>query len=99
MVRGKTTYSNLSDVFDLTRADVTEDSILAVIAMLSRPSVGILRMEFHDDQKNGRKVEMSEFRKMLTSWWRNKTLLDDDWRNWASNVSVKWVLVGKETGI
>ena len=90
----------LSDLFELAaRTDVTENDILAVIALLSRPSLDILRMELQTDLQGGRKIAVSEFRKVLTSWWRGKMISDDDWRSWASNVSVKWVLVGNEAGV
>lgn len=77
-------------------ADSSESDVLAVVAMLSRPSVNILRMEFHSDQQEGAQITSADFIKILSSWWREKTLSDDEWRSWASNITIKWIPAERE---
>ncbi|MCP4698451.1 MAG: DEAD/DEAH box helicase family protein [Gammaproteobacteria bacterium] len=90
----------LSDIPDLiVRTDANESDVLAIVAMLSRPSAKILRMELQSGEQNGAPIPVSDFLKMLTSWWRTKTLSDDEWHNWASNVIVKWIPAGGDREI
>jgi hypothetical protein len=72
------------------------DEILAVLALLSRKSTGLLKMEFRSESLGGVEILPSEFTRMLTGWWRTKSISENEWREWASSVHVRWVLLGKE---
>jgi type I restriction enzyme R subunit len=81
----------LSDVDDVAKLTGAEpNNILAVLALLSRPSSGLLKMQF---LKAGiaTSVSPSEVVGQLRSWWRQKTITDEDWREWANHVQVNWV--------
>jgi type III restriction enzyme len=62
---------------------------LAVLGLLSSPSVALLRMEMRSTSR-GQDVNETEFNQKLSEWWRDKTLSDDDWKRWASNIEVTW---------
>jgi len=67
------------------------DDILAVLSMLSRPSVRSLVMEFRSESLNGAEVSRSEFIRKLRDWWKNKSLSQSQWSAWASHIQVRWI--------
>jgi len=58
--------------------------------VLSAPSTGIFRMRYrtHD----GSEVTDAEVSEKLRSWWRERTLSEDEWKHWSRNVLVEWSL-------
>lgn len=70
---------------------------LAVIAVLSKPTINFLKMEFQTNGIGSECVTQDDFINNLKKWWRDKTLSDDEWNEWASNISVAWVLPDKRT--
>ena len=92
--------SSPDHAFHLSEIDATAESVkvlilseaLSLLALLSHEPEGILRMEFRSEPQNGREVQPSEFIRMLTAWWRKKTIPEDEWQSWASKVRVRWML-------
>src|SRR5438105_3578021 len=75
---------NLSDIDVVTQtASCESDEVLAVLALLSRPSARILTMEFRSERHEGTEVTPLDFVCKLTDWWRNKAFSEDEWRTWA----------------
>ena len=86
----------LSDVASaMESASCEEDEALAVLSLLSRPSVRMLRMELRSEALNGAEVTFSEFIKRLTDWWKRKSVSDEDWKRWSSDLKVRWVRAGE----
>ncbi|MEH2510153.1 type III restriction enzyme [Nitrobacteraceae bacterium AZCC 1564] len=65
------------------------NNALAVLGLLSSPSAALLTMAMRSNSRR-ESVGPAEFNRKLTEWWRDKTLSDDQWRRWASDVEVKW---------
>ena len=63
--------------------------MLAVLALLSRPELGLLEMQYLANDGVGI-IAKDEVTKHLRAWWKEKTLDDDTWRAWAGQVIVKW---------
>jgi hypothetical protein len=82
----------LADVDEVaTRSSAESDEVLAVLALLSRPSSGFLKMEYvRKDGAEDSTVSMDEVTKQLRAWWREKTITGDAWRSWAGKIIVKW---------
>lgn len=85
--------SDISSVVDSVGGSV--EDILALLSLLSRPSSQILSMRLRSERSDGRIVEIQEFVMKLREWWRNKSISDADWIDWASGVTVSWQPVGK----
>jgi len=69
------------------------DDTLAVLALLSSPSIHILRMDFRLDADEGEQLMPSEVISKLRDWWKYRSLTDKEWRAWASRVRVNWIPV------
>jgi hypothetical protein len=83
---------SLSDIDHVAKAVACDSNeVLAVLGLLSKPSAGILKMEFRAGSPAGAEVSQSEFNDKLTDWWRNKSLSDPEWQRWASTTIVRWV--------
>ena len=67
------------------------DETLSLLALLSGRSAGILKMELRSGSPNGSEISPSEFIRMLTSWWKTKSISEETWRAWASRIYVRWV--------
>jgi hypothetical protein len=99
-------WSTISERKDpgITLADVDEvaknssagsNEVLSVLALLSRPASGLLKMEYlATDGAGNASVSKDEVTKKLRAWWREKTVTDDAWRSWAGKIIVKWTPVG-----
>jgi hypothetical protein len=82
----------LADVDQVAKASSAESNeVLAVLALLSRPASGLLKMEYVVNGESG-KASLSghKITKNLRGWWKDKTINDDEWRSWAGKVIVKW---------
>jgi type III restriction enzyme len=87
----------LADIESVSEsAHCSEDETLVVLALLSRESARLLRMEFRSQQPSGDEVSAEEFARKLTGWWRTKSVSDKAWKEWASTVSVRWIPVGPQ---
>jgi hypothetical protein len=67
------------------------DHTLAILALLSSPSIQMLRLNFQSDQGRGTTLDPREFTRKLTDWWRKKEIKDEDWERWAKSILVSWV--------
>jgi hypothetical protein len=48
-------------------------------------------MEYVMNDASGRaSLAKDEVTKKLRSWWKDKTINDDEWRSWAGRIVVKW---------
>ena len=80
----------LADVNDVAASAFAEPSeVLAVLALLSRPELGLLDMKYFANDGVGI-IAKDEVTKHLRAWWKEKTLDDEAWRAWAGQVIVKW---------
>jgi type III restriction enzyme len=81
----------LSDVLALaSETSSSAEDALAVLALLSSPSVGLLAMEMKSMSTDGSPVSWPTLIGKLKEWWRDKTISDDDWRQWASKIEIRW---------
>jgi hypothetical protein len=82
----------LSDVDGVASVAGSEaNDVLAVLALFSRPSSGLLKMEYVSAGPDGNTSwPNEEVVKQLRGWWRERTISDHAWREWAENVVVKW---------
>jgi hypothetical protein len=72
------------------------DEVLAVLAVLSRQSTDLLKMEYLDRNSTAlNEISSSEAVARLRSWWRDKTMSEDDWKRWASTTIVRWRVGGR----
>lgn len=69
------------------------DEMLAVLGLLSRESVGFLELEIRSTDPNGRVIPPEELIRMLTRWWRDKSITEQEWQTWASQTTVRWIPV------
>ncbi|WP_321875942.1 type I restriction enzyme subunit R domain-containing protein [Burkholderia cenocepacia] len=88
----------LTDLREIAACNHWERSeLLAVVALLGTPNRGTLRMELRS--ADGTEVVPEEIAGNLASWWKGKTMSDDSWRTWASQVDVYWVPADPEGGL
>ena len=64
---------------------------LAVLSLLSGRSNQLLNMEFRSMSPGSAQINPAEFIQKLSDWWRDETISDSEWKQWASNVEVKWL--------
>jgi len=84
----------LSDIDTLTeKLTLREDEILAALALLSRPSIRILKLELRSEKEDEAELDMTVFINKLKDWWKRKRISEEEWRHWSSNISVRWIPV------
>jgi hypothetical protein len=66
-----------------------ENDVLAVLALLSRPDAALLTMSYQTDSEKNR-VPNDEVIRRLRAWWRDKSLSDTEWEEWANRTTVEW---------
>ena len=71
-----------------------EQDVLAVLAILSAPRDNRLKLAFRS-RTGSEGISEEEFRNKLRLWHVEKKLSDKEWKDWASNVLVEWVLESK----
>jgi type III restriction enzyme len=82
----------LSDIAAVSKiASVEEGEVLPVLSLLSRPSGPFLRMRFQSELSTDPGALSAALFERLTRWWKQKTISDEEWRDWASNIKVDWV--------
>jgi hypothetical protein len=83
----------LLDVDEIAKTSSTESNeVLSVLALLSCPTSGLLKMEYAEkDGAGNASVTKDEVTRQLRGWWREKTITDDEWRSWAGKIIVKWI--------
>lgn len=85
---------SLADIDDVAGSVSCEDKdALALLTLLSRPAAGFLRLELRSETREGEEVPPSEYIRRLSAWRRDKTISDEEWEEWASDVMVSWVSV------
>lgn len=88
--------TEVDEIAEVVSAEPNE--ILAVLALLSRPASGLLKMEYFATRAGDEAhISRDEVGKHLRAWWKEKTMPDDAWRLWAGNIVVKWSPVNSET--
>jgi hypothetical protein len=90
---------HLSDV-DAIATSVSCDKyeVLAVLALLSRQSLHLLRIQFRSVTQGGVEITQTEFVGKLTDWWKHKSIPESAWKEWASNTQVGWVSASETMG-
>jgi hypothetical protein len=72
-------------------ADCDISDALAVLALLSKRSTGLLRMELRGQSPGEAMIEEEKLAARLQSWLRHRPGSDAEWREWASKVEINWV--------
>ena len=87
---------NLSDLNKLTKSTpCNSNEILAALSTFSKPSARLLKMEFKSLKNGGTEIGMEEFINKLKEWWRDKLISENEWRQWASSIKVRWIPINK----
>jgi len=63
--------------------------------LLSRQSSHLLTMQFRSMEGAHAEISSSDVIAKLTDWWKNKSISESAWKDWASNVQVGWVAARK----
>ena len=72
-------------------AGCSADEALSALAVLASRTVGKLRLDLRTGNGVQSPVTASEFVEQLRSWWKDKAVTDDAWREWAEGVEVRWI--------
>jgi hypothetical protein len=88
----------LSEVRSIAAETLSEpDEVLAVLALLSRPSSALLKIEYlATDSDGATEVPASEAVARLRSWWKDRSLTEEEWRRWAGATVVRWSVRARE---
>ena len=90
----------LSDLEPVAKASsATSEDVLSLISLLSRPSAQLLKIEFGSNEPDHTETPPAEVIKKLADWWRRKTISEEEWREWASRITVKWLPVRKRKAL
>lgn len=89
------TISDIDPIADA--ASSSSDEVLAVLALLSSPSIHLLQMEFRS--KDDKAVPSSDFVIKLRDWWKNRSISEEDWREWAASIEVRWIPIIEESAV
>jgi hypothetical protein len=89
-MRKRTEHSiTLTSVDSVAKVAGSEpNDVLAVLALFSRPGLGLLALEYSSDSDT--KVSREQLAQNLKAWWKDREMTDDQWRSWAGRVVVKW---------
>jgi hypothetical protein len=83
----------LSDIDSILEPGSSDPhDVLAVIALLSEPSCGLLKMNYRSGSQAG-EVSNIEVMKRLRAWWREESITNDEWKAWAGGIVVAWTPV------
>ena len=66
---------------------------LAVVAALSSGGDRLLEIELSEHAPERNNVTQAELVNKLNEWLRDRTLSDEEWREWTSKVEISWVPV------
>jgi type I restriction enzyme R subunit len=90
----------LSDIEPIAEAVSCEpDEVLALLALLSRPSAQFLKMEYLADGEQEVEILPDEVGRKVRAWWKEQSLSDEEWRDWASHTRVQWRPVARKEDI
>jgi hypothetical protein len=83
---------HLSDIDRVAKSSsTTGDDALALIGLLSRPAAELLRIELRSDRGDHAMLQPSAAISKLADWWKRKTLTEQQWREWAAGIIVRWL--------
>jgi hypothetical protein len=82
------TMSSFTRVADQSGCSFRE--ALAVVSLLSSPRIAVLEFGLRSRTGDRNSVSTEKFLDQLTAWWRDKTLDDHAWKEWASSVEIEW---------
>ena len=85
---GELALSRLDEVAESARC--TDHDVMTVLTLLSHGSVKLLEMKLRSDSDYRREIPVSELQEKLTAWWKNKSMSDAEWFDWASRIQVLW---------
>ena len=67
------------------------EEVFTVLNLLSHPEKGQFQRRYRYISSNTEKpVSQAEVTQKLTEWWRDKSLSEEEWKAWASNVELSW---------
>jgi hypothetical protein len=72
------------------------EEVLALLSLISRPAAHLLKMEYVGPRGE---VPYAEVTRHVRAWWKDKTLSDEDWEEWADQVVVRWSLVDSQESL
>ncbi|NCE89199.1 hypothetical protein [Pseudomonas sp. L13] len=66
----------------------SQTDVFAVVGLLASPNIMLLDMKLRSN--DGVEIPAEEVANKLSSWWKNKTMPESEWENWASKIDVFW---------
>jgi len=72
----------------IREGDWSQSEVFAVIGLLASPNAMILEMVLRSN--DGIEILAEEVANKLSSWWKNKTMPESEWKEWASKIDVFW---------
>ena len=80
--------SELDEVAEAARCH--PDTALIALTALTHAPLNLLTMELRTGSVQGPRVPTEEMVSQLRGWHRTKTVSDEAWEGWSSNVWVVW---------
>jgi len=88
---------NLMDLKAIAeKLKVSEKDVLATLGQLSSKQNGLFDLVLSKNTKGTtQRVAVSEFMEKLASWWKEKSISEEDWQSWTKEVNVEWLMKEK----
>jgi type III restriction enzyme len=82
----------LSQIDEIAKTSSSDhDEVLSVLAVLTDPGTGFLRLEYIASNEGKRtEVPATEVTRRLRAWWRDKSMSDKEWKSWAGSTIVQF---------
>jgi type I restriction enzyme R subunit len=81
---------SLEDAFSIgSQNEISPEELLALLGLLAHDSSSPLVMQYR--HSSGEIISPAEFTHHLKKWWREKTMDDDAWHNYANEITVQWI--------
>jgi len=83
---------HLSEIDEIAKFSSSDrDEVMSVLAVLTNPSTGFLRLEYIAANNGERTVIPAvDVTKRLAAWWRDKSMSDEEWKAWAGTTIVQF---------
>lgn len=84
--------SNLDELAE--SAGCSDEDVFAVLSLLSRGPAKLFEIGLRPADDPRQEIPISELQEKLTQWWREKSMSDVQWFDWAHRIKVVWSLAG-----
>lgn len=83
-------FFDLNDIESISRESNSDlRDIFSLIGLLSNGNENLIKLEFSSSEK-GNEIEAPIIYQKLREYWKDKTISEKDWEEWARKVQVKW---------